>query len=129
MSAETRRLLHALLERTGGRLEAIERRCDALERVLFEFDDLEARIAQLEQRPPRLLGGAELRRQRAEAVLAARAKGFSHREIARATQVSQAGVRRILQRLGDPSPRPSGGQRTNGHAAHPTRNGDRPEAR
>jgi hypothetical protein len=62
------------------------------------------------------LGGRELQRQRVEAVLRARRHGFSHRQIAGATGVSQAGVRRILQREGDPSPRLPGGQR-NGYGA------------
>jgi Homeodomain-like domain len=115
MTPEARRLLHALLERTGARIDEIERRFDTLERVIFEMDALEARIAQLEQRRPTPLGGRELQRQRVEAVLRARADGFSHRQIAGATGVSQAGVRRILQREGDPSPRLPGGQRQNGY--------------
>jgi hypothetical protein len=44
-------------------------------------------------------------------VLRARADGSSHRAIASATGVTQAGVRRILSRYGDPSPRLPGGQR------------------
>jgi DNA invertase Pin-like site-specific DNA recombinase len=117
MTPETRRLLHALLERTGARMDDFERRFDALERVVFEIDALEARIARLEQHPPTPLGGRELHRQRAEAVLRARADGHSHRQIAGATGVSQAGVRRILLREGDPSPRLPGGQRQNGYSA------------
>ena len=62
MTAEARRLLHALLERTGARMDEIERRFDALERVVFEIDALEARIARLEQCPPTPLGGRELQR-------------------------------------------------------------------
>jgi hypothetical protein len=116
MSAEARRVLHALLERTGVRLDEIERRFDALERVVFEMDALEARIPQLEQRPPTPPGGRELQRQRVEAVLRVRAEGYSHRAVARATGVSQQGVRRIL-REGDPSPRSPGGQRQNGYAS------------
>jgi hypothetical protein len=117
MTPEARRLLHALLERTGARMDEIERRFDALERVVFEIDALEARIARLEQCPPTPLGGRELQRQRVEAVLRARRDGFSHRQIAGATGVSQAGVRRILLREGDPSPRLPGGQRGNGYGA------------
>jgi hypothetical protein len=117
MSAETRRLLHALLERTGARMDDLDRRFAVLERVVFEIDALEARIARLEQHPPTPLGGRELQRQRVEAVLRARADGFSHRQIASATGVSQAGVRRILLREGDPSPRLPGGQRQNGYGA------------
>jgi hypothetical protein len=87
MTPEARRLLSALLER----MDEIERRFDALERVVFEIDKLEARIARLEQRPPTLLGGRKLQRQRVEAVLRARRDGFSHRQIAGATGVSQTG--------------------------------------
>ena len=76
-------------------MDDIERRFDALERVVFEIDALEARIARLEQHPPTPLGGRELQRQRVEAVLRARRDGHSHRQIAGATGVSQAGVRRI----------------------------------
>jgi DNA-directed RNA polymerase specialized sigma24 family protein len=117
MTPEARRLLHALLERVGARMDDLDRRFDALERVVFTLDDLEARVARLEQRPPTPLGGRELQRQRVEAVLRVRAEGFSHRQIARATGVSQAGVRRILLREGDPSSRMSGGQRQNGYGA------------
>jgi hypothetical protein len=92
-------------------MDSIGRRFDALDRMMFEIDKLEARIARLEQRPPTPLGGRELQRQRVEAVLRARRDGHSHRQIAGATGVSQAGVRRILQREGDPSPRLPGGQR------------------
>ena len=117
MTAEAQRLLKALLERTGARMDDIEQRFDALERVVFEIDALEARIARLEQCPPTPLGGRELQRLRVEAVLRARRDGASHRQIAGATGVSQAGVRRILQREGDPSPRLPGGQRRNGYGA------------
>jgi hypothetical protein len=115
MTPEARRLLYALLERTGARMDDLEGRFDALERVVFEIDAPEARIARLEQHPPTPLGGRELQRQRVEAVLRARRAGFSHRQIAGATGVSQAGVRRILLREGDPSPRLPGGQRQNGY--------------
>ena len=127
MTPEARRLLRALLERTGARMDDLDRRFDALERVIFEIDALEARIARLEQRPPTPLGGRELQRQRVEAVLRARRDGFSHRQIAGATGVSQAGVRRILLRYGDPSPRPAGGQRQNGYGV--SSNGAAREAR
>ena len=108
-------------------MDDIERRFDALECVVVEIDALEARIARLEQCPPTPLGGRELQRQRVEAVLRARRDGFSHRQIAGATGVSQAGVRRILLREGDPSPRLPGGQRQNGYDA--SSNGARREAR
>jgi hypothetical protein len=98
-------------------MDDFDRRIEGLECVMFEYDDLAARIARLEQRPPTPLGGRELQRQRAEAVLRARRDGHSHRQIAGATGVSQAGVRRILQREGDPSPRLPGGQRQNGYGA------------
>jgi len=71
--------------------------------------------------------GRELQRQRVEAVLRARRDGHSHRQIAGATGVSQAGVRRILQREGNPSPRLPGGQRQNGYGA--SSNGAGREAR
>jgi hypothetical protein len=38
MTPEARRLLHALLERTGARIDDLEERFDALERVVFEID-------------------------------------------------------------------------------------------
>jgi hypothetical protein len=38
-----------------------------------EIDDIEHRLALIEQEPPRPLGGRELQRQRADAVLRARA--------------------------------------------------------
>lgn len=129
MTPEARRLLRALLERTGARMDDIERRFDALERVVFEIDALEARIARLEQRPPTPLGGRELQRQRVEAVLRVRAEGFSHQRIADATGVSKAGVRRIIEREGDPAPERVRGVNGKSFASHPTRNGDRPEAR
>jgi hypothetical protein len=97
-------LLHALLERVGARMDDIERRFDALERIAFAFDDIDERLAALEQRLPRPLGGRELQRQRVEAVLRVRAEGFSHQKIADATGVSKAGVRRIIEREGDPAP-------------------------
>jgi hypothetical protein len=57
-------------------------------------------------RPPsvqaRLAQGGDLR---------ARADDSSHRQIARATGARRPGVRRILLRYGDPSPRLPGGQR------------------
>ena len=77
-------------------MDALEERFDALERAIFEVDALEARVARLEERPARPLGGRELQRQRVDAVLRVRAQGYSHRAIAQATGVSQAGVRRIL---------------------------------
>jgi DNA invertase Pin-like site-specific DNA recombinase len=129
MTPEARRLLHALLERTGARIDDIERRFDALERVVFEIDALEARIARLELRPPTPLGGRELQRQRVEAVLRVRAEGFSHQKVADATGVSKAGVRRIIEREGDPAPERVRGVNGKSFAAHPARNGDRPEAR
>ena len=46
MTPEARRLVSALLERTGARMDDLEGRFDALERVVFEIDALEARIAQ-----------------------------------------------------------------------------------
>jgi len=79
MTAEARRLVSALLERTCARMDDLEGRFDALERVVFEIDALEARIAQLEQHPPTPLGGRELQRLRVEAVLRALRDGFSHR--------------------------------------------------
>lgn len=121
-SVEARRLLHAFIERVGARLDELERRFAALERIAFEIDGLEERIARVEQRPPAPIGGPELQRLRAEAVLRIRRDGYSHQEIADATGVSKAGVRRILIREGDPAPRPSGGQRK---LAHASRNGDR----
>ena len=120
MGAETRRLLHALLERTGGRLDAIERRLQGLERVAFAYDEIDERIARLEQRPPTPLGGRELQRQRVEAVLRVRAEGFSHQRIADATGVSKAGVRQILLREGDPAPGRVRGINDKTYAAHPS---------
>jgi hypothetical protein len=52
MNVESRRLLHALIERTGARLDDFEARFEALERIVFELDDYDARLARLEQRPP-----------------------------------------------------------------------------
>ena len=43
-------------------MDDLERRFDALERVVFQLDDLEARVARLEERPQRPLGGRELQR-------------------------------------------------------------------
>ena len=127
MSAETRRALHTLLEQVGARLDKFDRRLEAVERVAFEFDDFDVRLARLEERPARPLGGRELRRERTDAVLRARAEGHSLNAIERATGVSQATVRRTLVREGDPAPprvrRTGGGT----YPAHPARNGDRPE--
>jgi hypothetical protein len=75
VSAETRRVLHALLERVGARLDDFERRLQGLERVAFAYDEIDERLARLEQRPPTPLGGRELQRQRVEAVLRVRAQG------------------------------------------------------
>jgi hypothetical protein len=96
MSAESRRLLHALLERTGARLDEIDSRLQWVERVMFQLDDIDARLARLEERPPRPLGGRELQRQRVQAVLRVRAQGYSHARTAAAVGISKAGVRRIL---------------------------------
>jgi DNA invertase Pin-like site-specific DNA recombinase len=124
MSAEARRLLRALVERVGARIDEIERRVEGVERVAFGIDDLEARIAELEQRPPTPLGGRELQRRRVEAVLQARADGMSLNAIERATGVSRATVRRTLVREGDPAP--ARVRRTGGgtYPSHPSRNGD-----
>ena len=129
MSAETRRVLHALVARVGERLDDFERGCDALERGLFQIDDLEARVAPLEQRPPTPLGGRELQRQRVEAVLRVRAEGYSLNAIQRATGVPRATVRRMLVREGDPAPAHVRGVDGRSFASHPTSNGNGREAR
>ena len=71
VSPEVRRVLNALVRQTGDRLDRVEQRLAAIERAAFDFEE---RIAGLEQQPPRPLGGVELQRQRAEAVLAAEAE-------------------------------------------------------
>jgi hypothetical protein len=129
MGAETRRLLYALLERTGGRLDAIERRLQGLEGVAFAYDEIDERLARLEQRPPTPLGGRELQRQRAEQVLKVRAQGYSHPRTADAVGISKAGVRRILLRHGDPAPGRVRGINDKSYAAHGSQNGAGREAR
>jgi hypothetical protein len=44
VSTEARRLLRAWLERTGARLDALERRFASLERVVFEIDGIARRL-------------------------------------------------------------------------------------
>jgi hypothetical protein len=127
VTPEARRVLHALLGRVNARLDNFERRFCALERVVFSIDDLEARIA--EQRPPTPLGGRELQCQRVEAVLRVRAEGFSHQKVADATGVSKAGVRRIIEREGDPAPERVRGINGKTFASHPSGSGNGREAR
>jgi hypothetical protein len=103
VSAEQRRLLAAGLERTGGRLDQIEQRLAALDRLAGEIDGFERRLARLEAwLGPKSFGAHALRRQRTEAIAAARARGMSANAIAKAFALSPRNVQEVVARLPDP---------------------------
>jgi hypothetical protein len=95
VSAETRRLLAAGLERAGDRLDRIERLVATLDQAMVQ---LEERLGELERRAW-LPASSDLQRDRYATIVAARRRGLSVTAIARLTSMSRSRVAAIVATL------------------------------
>jgi hypothetical protein len=117
-AAERTRLIREGVARASNRLDALEQRVALLDRLAFQLDEFERRLVALEQRPPPPLAGPELRRQRDEVILRARAQGHSLAAIANEVGLSKSTVSRICSSNGDPAPPRVRGRDNGSYRAH-----------
>jgi AraC-like DNA-binding protein len=97
-----RHALRQAIAQNGDRLATLEHRLAQLEKAAFTHEE---RLSALEQKPPPPLAGAELRKQRDEVILTARAEGHSLARIATLVGLSKSTISRIVNSNGgDPAP-------------------------
>jgi hypothetical protein len=97
-----RHAFRTAIARNGDRLATLEDRLAQLERFAFHAEE---RLCALEQSPPPPLAGPELRKQRDDVILQARAQGHSLAAISNLVGLSKSTISRIVNgNGGDPAP-------------------------
>jgi hypothetical protein len=100
--SERQQLARAGVARAAGRLDVLEERLHALERLAFELHEIEERIDALERRAW-LPSSEALQQERQAAITQLRSEGWSVSAISEATAVSRSRVAAIVRGLPTPT--------------------------